>query len=257
MTTTQVTLVQIDNYGPWTVTPEPRREMDLQTLQSRLFADVAQFVGPRDAYVFSTRYDNMIAVTNGLDGAAHAALQESVGNRYPVTVSLGTGVAERPIDALESANRLIQTEGSAQDETRSEVLAGDYLTETTPSDLQIAHFDVVDVTGKYTDRGNEFDTFLAVERAYGSLARYLRERHGALSFFVGGDNVVAVCPDLPETAFADAVAHVADDADIELQVGVGRGASAHEAGFAAKHALEACRDDGTSVELAGAPVLSD
>ena len=257
MTTTQVTLVQIDNYGPWTVTPEPRREMDLQTLQSRLFADVAQFVGPRDAYVFSTRYDNMIAVTNGIDGAAHAALQESVGNRYPVTVSLGTGVAERPIDALESANRLIQTEGSAQDETRSEVLAGDYLTETTPSDLQIAHFDVVDVTGKYTDRGNEFDTFLAVERAYGSLARYLRERHGALSFFVGGDNVVAVCPDLPETAFADAVAHVADDADIELQVGVGRGASAHEAGFAAKHALEACRDDGTSVELAGAPVLSD
>ncbi|WP_193309113.1 GTP cyclohydrolase III [Halorubrum halophilum] len=257
MTTTQVTLVQIDNYGPWTVTPEPRREMDLQTLQSRLFADVAQFVGPRDAYVFSTRYDNMIAVTNGLDGAAHAALQESVGNRYPVTVSLGTGVAERPIDALESANRLIQTEGSAQDETRSEVLAGDYLTETTPSDLQIAHFDVVDVTGKYTDHGNEFDTFLAVERAYGSLARYLRERHGALSFFVGGDNVVAVCPDLPETAFADAVAHVADDADIELQVGVGRGASAHEAGFAAKHALEACRDDGTSVELAGAPVLSD
>jgi len=257
VTTTQVTLVQIDNYGPWTVTPEPRREMDLQTLQSRLFADVAQFVGPRDAYVFSTRYDNMIAVTNGLDGAAHAALQESVGNRYPVTVSLGTGVAERPIDALESANRLIQTEGSAQDETRSEVLAGDYLTETTPSDLQIAHFDVVDVTGKYTDRSNEFDTFLAVERAYGSLARYLRERHGALSFFVGGDNVVAVCPDLPETAFADAVAHVADDADIELQVGVGRGASAHEAGFAAKHALEACRDDGTSVELAGAPVLSD
>ena len=257
MTTTQVTLVQIDNYGPWTVTPEPRREMDLQTLQSRLFADVAQFAGPRDAYVFSTRYDNMIAVTNGLDGAAHAALQESIGNRYPVTVSLGTGVAERPIDALESANRLIQTEGSAQDEDRSEVLAGYYLTETAPSDLQIAHFDVVDVTGKYTDRGNEFDTFLAVERAYGSLARHLREQHGALSFFVGGDNVVAACPELSETAFTDAVAHVAADADIELQVGVGRGASAHEAGFAAKHALEACRSDGTSVELAGAPVLGD
>jgi len=40
--------------------------MDLQSLQSRLFADIAQFMGPRDAYVFSTRYDNMIAVTNGL-----------------------------------------------------------------------------------------------------------------------------------------------------------------------------------------------
>jgi len=137
------------------------------------------------------------------------------------------------------------------------VLAGDYLTETAPSDLQIAHFDVVNVTGKYTDRLNEFDTFLNIERAYGSLTRYLRESHGALSFFVGGDNVVAVCPDLPEGAFADTVAHVADDVDIELQVGVGRGASAHEAGFAAKHALEACRNDGTSVELSVAPALSD
>jgi len=257
VTTTQVTLVQIDNYGPWTTTPEPRREMDLQTLQSRLFADIAQFVGHRDAYVFFTRFDNMIAVTNGVDGAAHAALQESIGNRYPVSISLGTAVDERPVDALEAANRRLQVEGSAQDEHRTEVLAGEYLSETTPSDLQVAHFDVVNATGKYTDRLNEFDTFINIERAYGSLMRHLRERHGALSFFVGGDNIVAVCPDLPERAFADAVAHVSEDVEIELQVGVGRGASAHEAGFAAKHALEDCRHDGTSVELFGAPAAGD
>ena len=257
VTTTQVTLVQIDNYGPWTTTPEPRREMDLQTLQSRLFADVAQFLGHRDAYVFFTRFDNMIAVTNGVDGAAHATLQESIGNRYPVSVSLGTAVAERPVDALEAANRRLQTEGSAQDESRTEVLAGEYLSETHRSDLQVAHFDVVNATGKYTDRLNEFDTFINIERAYGSLMRHLREAHGALSFFVGGDNVVAVCPDLPESAFSSAVDHVADDVDVELQVGVGRGASAHEAGFTAKHALEDCRHDGTSVELFGAPAVSD
>ncbi|OYR50211.1 GTP cyclohydrolase IIa, partial [Halorubrum sp. Eb13] len=121
MTTTQVTLVQIDNYGPWTTTPEPRREMDLQTLQSRLFADIAQFVGHRDAYVFFTRFDNMIAVTNGVDDAAHAALQESIGNRYPVSISLGTAVDERPVDALEAANQQLQHEGSAQDKARTEV----------------------------------------------------------------------------------------------------------------------------------------
>ena len=257
MTTTQLTLVQIDNYGPWTVTPEPRREMDLQTLQSRLFADIAQFVGHRDAYVFFTRFDNMIAVTNGVDGAAHAALQESVRNRYPVTISLGTAVAERPVDALEGANRQLQLEGSAQDESRTEVLAGEYLTETNRSDLQVAHFDVVNATGKYTDQLNEFDTFINIEQAYASLMRYLRETHGALSFFVGGDNIIAACPDLPERAFADAVAHVEQDVDVELQVGVGQGASAHEAGFAAKHALEDCRSDGTIVELFGAPAAGN
>ncbi len=257
MKTTQVTLVQIDNYGPWTVTPEPRREMDLQTLQSRLFADIAQFVGHRDAYVFFTRFDNMIAVTNGVDGAAHRALQESIGNRYPVSISLGTAIAERPVDALEEANRQLQHEGSAQDESRTEVLAGEYLTETEPSDLQVAHFDVVNATGKYTDQLNEFDTFINIERAYASLMEYLRETHGALSFFVGGDNIISVCPDLSERAFSEAVAHVEDDVDVELQVGVGHGATAHEAGFAAKHALEDCRLDGTSVELFGAPLAGD
>ncbi|MUW13759.1 GTP cyclohydrolase IIa [Halorubrum sp. CBA1125] len=257
MTTTQVTLVQIDNYGPWTVTPEPRREMELQTLQARLFADVAQFLGHRDAYVFSTRFDNMVAVTNGVDGDAHATLQESIGNRYPVSISLGTAVAERPIDALGAANRRLQVAGSAQDETRTEVLGGEYLAETADADLQVAHFDVVNATGKYTDRLNEFDTFITIQRTYGSLMRHLREAHGALAFFVGGDNVIAVCPDLPETAFADAIAHVERDVDVELQVGVGRGASAHEAGFAAKHALEHCRHDGTSVELSGARAAGD
>ena len=257
VTTTQVTLVQIDNYGPWTVTPEPRREMDLQTLQSRLYADIAQFLGQRDAYVFFTRFDNMLAVTNGVDGDAHANLQESIGNRYPVSVSLGTAVAERPIDALEAANRRLQTEGSAQDDGRREVLAGEYLTETTSSDLQIAHFDVVNATGKYTDRLNEFDTFINIEQAYASLMQYLRESHGALSFFVGGDNVIAVCPEIDEREFSAAVDHVADDVDVDLQVGVGRGASAHDAGFAAKHALEACRDDGTTVELSGVVATGD
>ncbi|HII51742.1 MAG TPA: GTP cyclohydrolase IIa, partial [Halobacteriales archaeon] len=27
MTNAQLTLIQIDNYGPWTVTPKPRREV--------------------------------------------------------------------------------------------------------------------------------------------------------------------------------------------------------------------------------------
>ncbi|MES3160957.1 MAG: GTP cyclohydrolase IIa [Halorubrum sp.] len=257
MTKTQVTLVQIDNYGPWTVTPEPRREMDLQTLQSRLFADIAEFLGHRDGYAFFTRFDNMIAVTNGVGRDAHATLQESIGNRYPVTVSLGTAVSNRPVDALEAANSELQHEGSAQDATRTEVLGGEYLTETGPSDVQIAHFDVVNATGKYTDRLNEFDTFINIEQAYASLMRYLREQHGALSFFVGGDNIIAVCPDLRRSAFTDAVDHVAADVDVQLQVGVGRGATAHEAGFTAKHALEDCRHDGTSVEMLGAPVAGD
>jgi len=37
---------------------------------------------------------------------------------------------------------------------------------------------------------------------------------------------------------------------VDLKVGIGRGQTAHEAGIAAKHALEDCRYEGTTVEFA-------
>ena len=253
MTNTQVTLVQVDNYGPWTVTPEPRREVDLQTLQSRLYADLSQLFGNREGYVFFTRFDNMIAVTNGLDRDAHALVQESVGNRYPVTVSLGIAVDSSPAAALGRATDDLQDAGSAQDEARTEILRGEFLPDRdrTTSDVQMAHFDVNDVTGKYTDKLNAFDSFIHIEQGYAELMRYMREAHDSLSFFVGGDNVIAVCPALDAAAYRDAIDHVREAVGVDLKVGVGRARTAQDAGMSAKHALETCRDDGTDVEFAG------
>jgi GTP cyclohydrolase IIa len=251
VTNTQVTLIQTDNYGPWTVTPEPRREVDLQTLQSRLYADLSQLVGNRDGYVFFTRFDNMVAVTNGLDMDAHALIQESVRNRYPVTVSFGVATSSSPIEALSEATELLQDAGSAQDGSRTEILRGGTIPEgdRATDDLQVAHFDVNDATGTYTDELNAFDTFIEIEQSYASLMRHMREAHDSLSFFVGGDNIIAICPDLTEDEYREAIDYVLDDVGVPLKVGVGHGGNAHDAGIAAKHALEECRDNGTPVEF--------
>ncbi|NGM71055.1 GTP cyclohydrolase IIa [Natronolimnobius sp. AArcel1] len=251
MTNTQVTLVQIDNYGPWTVTPEPRREADLQTLQSRLYADISQFVGNRNGYTFFTRFDNMIAVTNGLSLEDHALLQESVGNRYPVSLSLGVATGTTPAQALSDATALVQDAGSAQDKDRRECLEGRTIDDghRTPDDVQIAHFDVINATGNYTDELNAFDSFIEIEQGYAELMRHMRRTHDSLSFFVGGDNIIVTCPDLERAEYEEAITHVEEAVDVRLQVGVGRGKHAHDAGFAAKHALETCRADGTRVEL--------
>ncbi len=252
VTNTQVTLIQIDNYGPWTVTPEPRREVDLQTLQSRLYADLSQLFGNRDGYVFFTRFDNMIAVTNGLDRDAHALIQESVGNRYPVTISLSVAVDGSPAVALGTATDQLQDAGSAQDRSRTEILRGATLPEDERSDddVQIAHFDVNDATGKYTDQLNEFDTFINIEQGYAELMRYMRHAHDSLSFFVGGDNVIAVCADVDRRGFADAIEHVNETVGVELKVGVGQSRTVQVAGMDAKHALETCREEHTDVEFA-------
>jgi GTP cyclohydrolase IIa len=245
-------LIQIDNYGPWTVTPEPRREVDLQTLQSRLYADVSQLVGNRQGYSFFGRFDNMVTVTNGLDIADHALVQESIANRYPVTASMSIAVDESPVAALGRASDRLQDAGSAQDKSRREVLSGEPLAEAdrTADDVQIAHFDVNDATGKYTDELNEFDTFIRIEQSYAELMRYMREAHESLSFFVGGDNIIALCPSLSAAEYQDAIDHVNETVDVELKVGVGSARVAQTAGMAAKHALETCRADGSDVEFA-------
>ena len=252
VTNTQVTLIQIDNYGPWTVTPEPRREVDLQTLQSRLYADLSQLFGNRDGYVFFTRFDNMVAVSNGLSINDHRLVQESVGNRYPVTVSFSVATGTTPVQALEDASKKLQDAGSAQDRSRREILCGRVIEESfrEPDDLQFAHFDVNDMTEEYTDQYNAFDAFIHVEQGYAELMRYMREEYGSLSFFVGGDNIIAVCPDLDETEYESAIDHVQESAGVALKVGIGQAKHASDAGMAAKHALETCRGRGTTVEFA-------
>ncbi len=252
VTNTQVTLIQIDNYGPWTVTPEPRREVDLQTLQSRLYADLCQQIGNREGYVFFTRFDNMIAVTNGIDLEGHARIQESIGNRYPVTLSLTTATGTTPADALRDATSQLQAAGSAQEAARREILRGRTIDPefATDEDVQIAHFDVVDATGEYTDQVDAFSAFIDIERGYAELTRHLHAEYDSLSFFVGGDNFIAVCSGLEEAAFDETITHVEEAVDVSLRVGVARAKNAHGAGMSAKHALETCRGRGTPIEFA-------
>jgi len=242
VTNTQVTLIQIDNYGPWTVTPTPRRETDLQALQAELYADLSRLIGAEEGYVFFARFDNVVAITNGMDAEALEHLQSTIGNRYPVTVSVSTARAATPATALGEATDALQASGSAQEAARSEAFLGHPDERTHAGDVQLAHFDVVDATKRLTDTVDAFAAFAQVERAHVELLEYAHEAHDALTFFVGGDNFIAVTPDLDRGEFEALIAHVASAAGVELRVGVGRGETAHTAGMTAKHALERCRE---------------
>ena len=244
----QVALAQIDEYGPWTVRPTPRRETDLQSLQASLFAEFAEFVGEADGYAFYGRFDNMYAVANELDADDYARFQRRVRNRYPVTMSIGVGRDSTPVAALGAASERLQSAGSAQDGDRREVLAVPEDEDT--GSVTVAHFDIVDVTGSFTDRENAADVTLAVRRATLELATHLRREHESLAHFVGGDNVIAISTGVDTTAFEAAVEHIREETGIELQVGIGHGPTAHVAGDEAKHALERCRATGVRVRAA-------
>ena len=193
----QMTLIQIDNYGPWTVTPRPRTESDLQMLQASLFADLNNHFGNKKGLVFFTRFDNLLAISNGLDEEDHLRIQRSIRNRYPITVSMDVGAAETPHEAQKLATIALQKAGSAQSGERKEILAIDSLVSEDDSFVQAAHIDINSVTETLTDIESAFDTSFMVNKAQHYLMTKLIKK-GALLFFIGGDNFMSPCNGLSE-----------------------------------------------------------
>ena len=242
-----MTLIQIDNYGPWTVTPRPRTESDLQILQAELYADIQRQVAARKGLVFYTRFDNLLAITNGLDKEDHLRIQRSIRNRYPITISLGVGAAETPHEAQRLATIALQKEGGAQSSDRKEILAIDSMIED-PEDsfVQVAHIDINSVTETLTDIESAFDTNFMVNKTQHYLMTKLVQR-GALLLFIGGANFMYPCNGLSEQDIEELLVEIDEEIGIGLKAGIGRSDNAEDAAYMADIGLEEIRDKNNSM----------
>lgn len=235
----QMTLIQIDNYGPWTVTPTPKAEADLQILQAELYADIQRQFAAKGGLVFFTRFDNMLAVTNNIDVEDHLRIQKSIGNRYPITVSMGVGAAETPYEAQRDATTALQKYGGAQSD-RKEILAIDGLVNKEESFVQIAHIDINGITDSLTDIIPAYDTSFIVNRVQHFLMKKLIEK-GSLLFFIGGDNFMSPCNGLNPEGLLRIIEEIEDEISIALKAGVGKAPTAEKAANLADLALEEIR----------------
>jgi len=243
----QMTLIQIDNYGPWTVAPKPRNESDLQILQANLFSDVQIQIAMKKGIVFHTRFDNMLAVTNKLNEEDHMRIQRSVRNRYPITISMGVGTAKTPYEAQKIATGVLQKKGGAQSEEREEILAIDSLVKPEDSFVQMAHIDINRVTESLTDIIPAFDTNFLVNKAQHYLMTKLIEK-GSLLFFIGGDNFMSPCNELGTKELMKLLEEIYNEIGIALKAGVGRSDNAEDAAYMADLGLQEIRD-GNKEEL--------
>jgi len=235
----QMTLIQIDNYGPWTVSPTPRRESDLQILQAELYADLQRQFAAKQGLVFFMRFDNMLAISNGMDMEDHLRIQESIGNRYPITVSMGVGTAQTPYDAQRKATRALQSHGGAQSEERKEVLAIDTLA-NEEGFVQIAHIDINGITETLTDTMPAYDTSFVVNRVQHFLMKRLIKK-GSLLFFIGGDNFMSPCNGLAPEGLLKIINEIKSEINITLKAGIGKAPTADKAANLADLALEEIR----------------
>ncbi len=238
----QITLIQIDNYGPWTVTPGPRAEPDLQTLQSRLYGDLEREFGARGGIVFYNRFDNLIAISNGIDKEDHIKIQESIRNRYPITISMGVAARPTPSEAQKVATQMIQKGGGAQSKDRCEVLNIDSLANEEESRVQIAHIDIDDITNTLTDVTTAYDTSIVVYDVLNELMKELYKNDG-LCFFIGGDNYMSPSNGITKNQLRDILKKVDEKTGVSLKAGVGIAKKAGRAADLADLGLEDIRAD--------------
>ncbi|MEM2878272.1 MAG: GTP cyclohydrolase IIa [Candidatus Hadarchaeales archaeon] len=235
----QLTLVQIDNYGPWTVTPVPRREADLQALQAELYAELEKRFGALGGLVFYARFDNVIAVTNGIGLEQHREIVNEINSGFPVTVSMGIGAAAKPYDAQVEATLALQRAGGSRSEYRRGVVAGCPVVHPDEDWVQIAHIDVNHST-LITDSEPIYDTHMLLQRTYLALASSLY-RKKALVFYTGGDNFMALSNGIGLPGIEETFADVKREIGFGLKAGVGAARSAETAAKLASEGLHEIR----------------
>ncbi len=188
----QITYVQIDNFGPYTEEMGNNREHKIQILLSELFIFLQKRFNHQGGLVFSASRDNMIAVSNGISLDHHKSIINDVEREFPITISMGVGVGETPLEAQVEASKVLILEGSAQS-FRKNILAYNGHEFPIQDKIKVAHIDINFYTKIATDVNPFYSNYINLNKCYLTLMESF-EKLGALCFFNGGDNFICICP---------------------------------------------------------------
>ena len=236
----QVTLIQIDNYGPWTSTLGNDREHRLQILQAELYSTLQRYFSVKNGLVFFNRFDEMLAVTNGISVAEHKEIQSNIQELFPFTVSMSIGVDVTPFRAHVQASKLLQAAGSAQSEQRSGALRVNGTLAVDEAYAQIIHIDVDGIT-EISDHSFAFETSIRLQRSHLDLMT-LFVQLDSLLFYLGGDNFMAITTELSEENISEKLNNYSLGG-LPLKFGIGRAQTARKAAEVATMNLEYIRHE--------------
>ncbi len=192
--------------------------------------------------MFTTRFDNLIAVTNGVSLESHDSIQKEINQNFPVTVSMGVGSAISPYQAQVQATLSLQRVGSSRSAKRKGALMGSCVRKPDKDWVQIAHMDINHST-LITDSEPIYNTHLLFQRAHISLMSSLLKRD-ALVFYMGGDNLIALSNGLGGTEINAVLSELKAEHGLEMKAGVGAAHTADRAAYLASEGLHEIRKGG-------------
>jgi GTP cyclohydrolase IIa len=245
--TIQITIIKIEGYGPWTLKLGNDREAQLQIFQAKLYCDLQKMFSKRDAIVYFNRFDELIAITNGLSLEDHLSIEQEINDMHKdIDISMSIGTGATPLDAniaayhsrknrnLVNQSRLIYANDQVQSlYNNSNKLSSDMF-------AQIIHLDI----DNSTTVGNilsPYEITTRIMKMFSTLIELFIEQK-SMTFFLGGDNFMVISNTVTKDKVSIIISKIYESQNIRLNGGIGVAHTGRKAVQAATEALDTIRN---------------
>jgi len=208
----------------------------------------------RDAIVYFNRFDELIAITNGLSLEDHLSIEQEINNMHKdLNISMSVGIGATSLDAniaayhsrknnnlldksrLIYANDQVQSMYNNSSKLSSEMFA------------QIIHLDI-DNSTKVSNILSPYEITTRIMKMLSSLIELFVEQK-SMTFFLGGDNFMVISNAVTKEKISLIISKIYESQNIKLNCGIGTAATGRKAVQAATEALDtirSLRDQGIS-----------
>ncbi|HEV2917550.1 MAG TPA: GTP cyclohydrolase IIa, partial [Candidatus Babeliales bacterium] len=178
----QLTIIKITGYGPWTLTLGSDREHKLQMLQSSIYNEIQDLFSGKNCLVFSNRFDELFAVTNGLSLDDHIEIQKKLAKSFDLQLSMTIGYGDSPFEANLNADKARKSKIILEKEHN---IFG-YVDGKAEQLVQIMHMDV-DGSTSISAKKSPYEISSLMFKLYSEMSEFFLTKN-CLTFFMGGDN---------------------------------------------------------------------
>jgi len=209
----QITILSNDNYGPWTHSLGSDREHKVQMYQCSLFETLQNLFSVRGGLVFSNRFDEFFAISDGISHSDHLDIKTKIQTLFPFEISMAISNSTLPLQA----NRQAHAAKMAVNCTDTISAAVD--TNAKNDGIHLIHLDVEGIT-EMKKTTSPYDITMMVQATHQIISHYCYENM-LLGFFVGGDNFVIVSDEHPQIHSKLIAAKILKHLNINVNCGIG------------------------------------
>ncbi len=209
----QITLLTNDDYGPWTHTLGNDREHKVQMYQSSLYETIQNMFSIQGGLVFSNRFDEFFAITDGISYSTHMEIKTKLQNLFPFEISMAIANSKSPFLANKQAHLAQMSTGY------SNTISASVKKDAINDRVHLIHLDIEGIS-QMRKSISPYEITLLVQATHQIISHYCYENK-LLGFFMGGDNFVIISDEKPQTHSKNLAVLIQKNLHIIVNCGIG------------------------------------